>query len=113
MKPDLSGGKSNSIRGVKDCCGRADADRNSSPKSQAYVESRMQLETARTGSEGGIRLTQQWATGPYLTKQASNKLMEEFIEDRQKHLALMSSSEGKYPLAEIVSWFARSSCVTC
>ena len=31
------------------------------------VESRMPLQTARTGSERGVRATQQWATGPYST----------------------------------------------
>lgn len=28
----------------------------------------MPLQTARTGSEGGARATQQWATGPYSTR---------------------------------------------
>ncbi len=37
-------------------------------RNQEYVESRMPLQTARTGSEGGVRVTQSnWAIGPYLT----------------------------------------------
>jgi len=59
MKPDLSGGRATAYEVHTGCCGCADADRNSSRKGQAYVESRMQLETARTGSEGGIRVTLQ------------------------------------------------------
>ena len=67
MKPDLSGGKSNSIRGFKTAVVVLTLTETTVERSQEYVESRMPLQTARTGSEGGIRVTQQWATGPYLT----------------------------------------------
>lgn len=42
-------------------------------KYSSEVESRMPLETARTGSERGVWATQEWATGPYSTKLAWNR----------------------------------------
>jgi hypothetical protein len=42
-------------------------------KYSSEVESRMPLETARTGSERGVRATQKRATGPYST---NNQVME-------------------------------------
>ena len=68
MKPDLSGGKSNSIRGAKDCCGCADADRNNSRKKprgcgEPYAATNGTYGFGRgdTGDPG------KRATGPYLT----------------------------------------------
>jgi len=52
------------------------------------VESRMPLQTARTGSERGVRATLERATGPYSTKQASSIKEKRSLMRRQQNASL-------------------------
>ena len=71
MKPDLSGGKSNSIRGFKGCCGRADADRNSIlKKPRVCGEPYAAINCTYWFGRGDTGDPVKRATGPYLTPSA-------------------------------------------
>ena len=75
MKPDLSGGKSNSMRGFKDCWGCADADRNNSRNKPRVCGEPYAATNGTYGfGRGDTGDPVKRATGPYLTEQASNKM---------------------------------------
>ena len=52
-------------------------------KYSSEVESRMPLQTARTGSERGVRATLKRATGPYSTQQAGEKRNESLSQGKR------------------------------
>ena len=74
MKPDLSGGKSNSMRGFKDCWGCADADRNNSRnKPRVCGEPYAATNGTYWFRRGDTGDPVKRATGPYLTLRAPHQ----------------------------------------
>lgn len=57
----------------------------------------MPLQTARTGSEGGIRLTQSWAIGPYLTTASEPNDMSSLDRLFHQYCQLVCSFLGIVP----------------